>query len=109
MRASILGVSSKEPTKVSADPLTQLDDKPEQTVDPIDIETPDHFIMRFHAQDTKENGYIETNPSVFKHFVGNQKTDYFWYGGIRVYVKGTRAEIEAKEGINMHQKIFGTS
>lgn len=109
MRASILGISSKEQTKISDDieVLNKLEEPPK--VDPIDTETVDQFNLRIHSQDVIEDGYIETNPSVFKTFVGNKPTAYFWYKNIRVYVKGTREHIEANEEIPMERKKFGMS
>lgn len=75
-----------------------------------DMETPQEFIARTKLQevrDMKPYPTMETNASVFKHFLGDKQTDYFWYDGIKVFIKGTREEIERKERLMASQQIFG--
>lgn len=121
MRAGILGISSNEPTKVLADPLTKLDDAP--AGDPIETETVEQFMSRFYVakaevdaqkaeQKAKGSGYVgdeiflETNPTVFNYLTRHKKTDYLWFQDVKVYVRGTKDKIDDKEDVTIERKLF---
>lgn len=70
-------------------------------------ETVEEFIARCKSAQVRKLGYAETNPSVFKHFVGDQKTDYFWYDNLKVFVNGDRSKIEEKERKTVNELKFG--
>lgn len=55
------------------------------------------FMDKVAIAKANNEGFVETSPAVFDHYMRGQKTPYFLYQGIRVYKYGEREAIEEKE------------
>jgi len=81
-------------------------EKPEVEI----IDDPESFRMAIgHAQMAKSegtgDGCIEVSERMFKYLIRNQKTRYITYGdpGIKVYLAGTRAEMDKEDMMNCEE------
>lgn len=102
IRAGILGINTEKPAPIveKVEP-----DKPAEKVQ--EVESLQDFLARMKTPQVRHDGWIETNPAVFKHFVGEQKTDYFWYDNVKVFITGQRDFLEEKDQKTVSQKVFG--
>lgn len=80
------GTSSK--SKSDELPKNDLADESKDTINGF-------MDMILHAQRTNEPS-IEVSQRIFDHFTRGQKTPYFIYNNIKVYVAGTRSNLEAE-------------
>jgi hypothetical protein len=72
----------------------------ENTIEPVVSTVSDFLAAVKRAQSSPEkNKFVEVSKEVFDHYMHGSETEYFTTGapGVRVYVKGTREAIEAKE------------
>lgn len=49
---------------------------------------------------------VETSQEIFDHYMRGQKTPYFFFQDVKVFVKGTVDEIEAKESMTTNELLF---
>lgn len=66
------------------------------------IDSPDKFQFAIGNAQMEGLDAIEVTEKLFKHLARNSKTKYLTYGkpGIKVFIEGTREEIEAEESMS---------
>lgn len=86
--------------------IKTLEEEPELPVTPIestpDIDQPDDFRIAIGNAQMEGADSIEVTERLFKYLVKNSKSRYITYGnpGIKVFMKGTRDEIEREESMS---------
>lgn len=69
------------------------------------IDNPQDFRMAIGRAAMEGEEYIEVSEKLFKYLLKNSKSPYLTYGdpGIKVYLAGTREEIEREERMSAEQ------
>lgn len=100
-----------EPKRRGRPPTKHLDVatvelEPRQERSPLDTRPETLYTFEAKVSSAKLNGeeFVETTEDVFKYITKNHPTQYLTYHGIRVYLKGTREEIEREERMSIDER-----
>jgi hypothetical protein len=71
------------------------------------VDDPESFRMAIGSAQMNGEEFIEIGPTLFKYLLKSAKSRYLTYGspGIKIYLKGTREELEKEEKMSAEQYL----